>query len=93
MKREEVIDAIIESAPNLKKSEAGKVYNAIIQQMFQSLVAGQTVRLSGIGALSVTVRKATTYRNPQTKELIKKPAHKRIKLSMSKNIKEMLNKE
>ncbi len=93
MKREEIIDAIINAAPNLKKNEARKVYNAIIQNMFQSLVEGETVRLSGIGALSVTTRKATTYRNPQTKELIKKPSHKRIKLSMSKNIKEVLNAE
>ena len=91
MKREDVINSIVKSVSSLKKSDAGKIYNAIIQHMFDALKAGDTVRLSGIGALSVTVRKETTYRNPQTKQLIQKPAHKRVKFSMSKSIKEEIN--
>lgn len=93
MKKEDVVNFIVNSVPNLnlKKSDAGKIYDAVIQCFFNALKKDEPVRLPGIGTLSLTVRKETTYRNPQTKALIKKAAHKRIKFSMSKNIKDEIN--
>lgn len=93
MNREDVITAILKAAEgsSLRKVDAGKVYNAVMECVFNALKNGDTVRLPAIGTLSITTRKETTYRNPQTKELIKKPAHKRIKFSISKNIKDELN--
>ncbi|MBQ4874708.1 MAG: HU family DNA-binding protein [Rickettsiaceae bacterium H1] len=92
MKREDVVNAIVNSNDlSIKKSDAVKIYNSVVECMFNSLKRGETVRLANIGTLSLTTRKATTYRNPQTKQLIKKPSHKRIKFSMSKNIKDEIN--
>ena len=92
MKKEDVINAIVNSVDfSLRKSDAIKVYNSMLECIFNSLKDGEAFRLPGIGTLSLATRKATTYRNPQTKELIKKPAHNRIKFSMSKNIKDEIN--
>ncbi len=92
MKRKDVINAIVKAVEvGLKKSDAAKIYQAIFSSIADALKEDQRVKIGDIGTLSLTTRKPTTYRNPQTKEVITKEAHKRIKFSMSKTMKEEIN--
>jgi len=91
MKQSDFITHIIASDSTINAKQAKNAYSAMIEAMFNALKRKETVRLNKIGSLSVTVRKETTYRNPRTKELIKKPAHNRIKFSISDIMKEDLN--
>lgn len=86
------VSAIVSADPTLKITQAKKAYTAVMEEFFNLLVKQQkSVRIPGIGTVSVTVRKETTYRNPRTKALIKKPSHKRLKFSISDTIKNALN--
>lgn len=95
IKKDDIVKVIVDSIPraSLNKLEGDKIYNSIIQYMFDGLKNGYSIRLLGIGTLSPTVRQESVYRNPRTRELVTKPAHKRIKFSMSKNIKNDINEQ
>jgi len=91
MKQSDFIAQILAADPSMSTKQAKAAFLAITDTIFTSLKEGKSVRIQRVGTLSVTVRKDTTYRNPRTKSLIKKPAHKRIKFSISDIIKAELN--
>ena len=57
----------------------------------ESLVAGEPVRVSGLGTFNVAARPARDGRNPQTGESIKIPASKAVRFHAGKTVKDALN--
>lgn len=90
MNKTELIDKVATSA-EVSRAEAGRVFNAIIDSITDSLKGGETVTIVGFGTFKVTERAARAGRNPQTGETIQITAQKTPRFSAGKQLKEACN--
>ncbi|MEN8214529.1 MAG: HU family DNA-binding protein [Pseudomonadota bacterium] len=90
MNKSELIDAIADSA-DLKKSEAGRAVDAMVDAIANALKNGDTVSLIGFGTFSVRDRAARTGRNPRTGEEIQIKASRNPAFKAGKALKDAVN--
>ncbi|MGG2140629.1 nucleoid-associated protein HU-beta [Symbiopectobacterium sp. RP] len=90
MNKSQLIDKIAADA-DVSKAAAGRVLDAIIGSVTDSLKAGDDVALVGFGTFSVRERAARTGRNPQTGKEISIPAAKVPGFRAGKSLKDAVN--
>lgn len=88
MAKADLIELIRDKAGFATKAQAEKALDAVAEVIQESLVAGETVTLTGFGAFKVTERAERTGRNPQTGKEITIPAAKTVKFSVGKSLKD-----
>ena len=64
---------------------------AVVNAILDALLAGEPVRVSGLGTFNVTARAAREGRNPQSGETIKIAASKAVRFHAGKAVKDALN--
>src|SRR6266478_97125 len=69
MNQSELIEKVAQ-ASELNQAAAGRAVKAVVNAILDALVAGEAVRVSGLGSFDVAVRPAREGRNPQTGEAI-----------------------
>jgi DNA-binding protein HU-beta len=74
----------------LPKRQANEMLTQVVEMIARSLKKGEKIRLSGLGILQVRKRAARMGRNPQTGELIKIKASKKIAFRPAKELKEAI---
>jgi len=84
--------ASVAEISGLKKADALRAVDGVIQSITKSLKADKEVRLVGFGTFLVTHRKAGEGRNPRTGEKIKISATKLPKFRAGKGLKEAIAK-
>ncbi|MGA4467107.1 HU family DNA-binding protein [Bacillus bombysepticus] len=87
MNKTELINLVAEKA-SLSKKDANASVQAILEQITQTLVKGDSVQLIGFGTFEVRERSARTGRNPQTGEEMHIPGGKVPGFKAGKNLKE-----
>ncbi|RLM27769.1 DNA-binding protein HU [Brenneria alni] len=90
MNKSQLIDKIAADA-DISKAAAGRVLDAIIGSVTESLKEGDDVALVGFGTFSVRERAARTGRNPQTGKEISIPAVKVPGFRAGKTLKDAVN--
>lgn len=90
MNKSQLIDKIAADA-DISKAGAGRVLDAIIGSVIDSLKAGDDVALVGFGTFSVRERAARTGCNPQTGKEISIPAAKVPGFRAGKSLKDGVN--
>ncbi|KHT19785.1 nucleoid-associated protein HU-beta [Pectobacterium brasiliense] len=90
MNKSQLIDKIAADA-DISKAAAGRVLDAIIGSVTESLKEGGDVALVGFGTFSVRERAARTGRNPQTGKEISIPAAKVPGFRAGKTLKDAVN--
>ena len=90
MNQSELVDKVAQKT-TLTQAAATEAVRAVVQAVLESLVAGEPVRVSGLGTFNVAARPARDGRNPQTGESIKIPASKAVRFHAGKTIKDALN--
>ena len=90
MNQSELVDKVAQKT-TLTQAAATEAVKAVVQAMLESLVAGDPVRVSGLGTFNVAVRPARDGRNPQTGQSIKIPASKAVRFHAGKAVKDALN--
>jgi DNA-binding protein HU-beta len=90
MNKQELVRAVAETA-GLDKDAASKAVEATFNHIQQALVRGDEVRLVGFGSFSVSQRKASTGRNPRTKEPMEISASNQPKFKAGKGLKDACN--
>jgi DNA-binding protein HU-beta len=85
----ELIEHIANNA-DLKKAEAGRALDALIDAVRRTLKKGESVSLIGFGTFTVTKRAARTGRNPRTGATIKIKAAKIPKFRPGKGLKDAI---
>jgi len=85
MNKKDLIDAMAEIA-NMKKVEAERALNALMEAVTEALASGEKVRIAGFESFYVTERAERRGRNPRTGEEITIPAKKVVKFKQSKNL-------
>jgi DNA-binding protein HU-beta len=73
------------------KVSAERAFDAFCDIISEAVADSGDVRLSGVGSFHVAERAQRSGRNPQTGEPITIPAHKVVKFSTSKQLKEAIN--
>lgn len=75
----------------LHLSTSVKAVDGILRLIKETLAKGEDVTLRGFGTLSVVQREERNAVHFKTKEPIVVPAHRTVKLRISKELKEQLN--
>ena len=90
MNQSELIEKVAQ-ATELNQATAGEAVKAVVTAILDALVAGDAVRVSGLGIFNVAARPARQGRNPQTGEAIQIAAAKAVRFHASKAVKDALN--
>tara|TARA_B100000780_G_scaffold278734_1_gene253411 strand:- start:1555 stop:1839 length:285 start_codon:yes stop_codon:yes gene_type:complete len=92
--KSEIIDNLKKKHPNLSNPQVEIVVDTIFETISRNLSEDTSVELRNFGRWSVKNIKAKyNARNPKTGENIYVPEKKKIAFKMSKNLKEVLNRE
>lgn len=92
MKHLEMIKRLAEDS-GIKESKAKEVINAFVNIITEELVAGNQVRVNGLGTFETGIRAAREMKNPQNpEETISVGEKVTAKLKISNSIKNELNK-
>jgi DNA-binding protein HU-beta len=90
MNQSELIEKVAQ-ATELNQAAAGQAVKAVANAILDALLAGEAVRVSGLGIFKVAARPARQGRNPQTGETIKIAASKVVRFHAGKAVKDALN--
>src|SRR5438046_10733371 len=90
MNQSELIEKVAQ-ATELNQAAAGQAVKAVVNAILDALVAGDAVRVSGLGIFNVAARPARGGRNPQTGEAIQIAASKAVRFNADKAVKDALN--
>jgi len=88
--KSQLVDKIAADA-DISKAAAGRVLDAFIDAVTESLKAGDDVALVGFGTFAVKERAERTGRNPQTGKEITIPAGKVPSFRAGKGLKDSVN--
>lgn len=91
MHKTDLIDAVSKTT-NVSKTDTGKVIDATLKTILNSLKKGVDVRLTGFGTFGTSKRKARKGRNPRTGQPIQIPASTVPRFSAGKDLKEAVNR-
>ena len=92
MNKQELIQSLAKKF-ELSNTKADEVIKHILESIKTSLIKNKPVAFIGFGTFSVKKRSARNGRNPKTGEAIKIPAHKVVRFSVGKKLKEGINKK
>jgi DNA-binding protein HU-beta len=90
MNQSELIDKVAQ-ATELNQATAGQAVKAVANAILDALLAGEAVRVSGLGIFNVAARPARQGRNPQTGKNIEIAASKAVRFHAGKAVKDALN--
>lgn len=80
--------ARIAKTNEMTKQDAKDVVNMVVEELFNSLVSGETVKLNKLGTFTIAERAAREGRNPRTGEKLLIPATKYPKFKAGKALKD-----
>jgi DNA-binding protein HU-beta len=90
MNQSELIEKVAQ-ATELNQATAGQAVKAVVNAVLDALLAGEAVRVSGLGVFNVAARPAREGRNPRTGESIEIAASKAVRFHAGKAVKDAFN--
>src|ERR1700757_963665 len=90
MNQSELIEKVAR-ATELNQRAADQARKGVVEAILDSLVAGEAVRVSGLGTFNVAARPARQGRNPQSGQTIQIAATKAVRFHAGKAVKDALN--
>lgn len=90
MTKTQLVATLAEEMGSDKKS-ASAALDAIANVVTREVANGGSVTLPGIGKIACRARPERQVRNPQTQEMMTKPADKQVKVTVAKALKDSVN--
>ena len=90
MNQSELIEKVAQTT-ELNQAAAGQAVKAVRNAILDALLAGEAVRVPGLGIFNVAARPAREGRNPRTGESIQIAASKAVRFHAGKAVKDALN--
>ncbi|MFB2531526.1 HU family DNA-binding protein [Paracoccus sp. p4-l81] len=90
MTKTQLVAAIADEMGGDKKT-ASAALDAIAAVVSREVVAGGAINLPGIGKIACRARPERMVRNPQTQEMVQKPADRQVKMTIAKALKDSVN--
>src|ERR1700736_3044485 len=89
MNQSELIEKVAQ-ATELNQATVGQAVKAAVNAVLDALLAGEAVRVSGLGIFNVAARPAREGRNPRTGERIEIAGSKAVRFHAGKAVKDAL---
>ena len=90
MTKTQLVATLADEMGSDKKSAAAAL-DAIAAVVTREVASGGAVTLPGIGKVACRARPERMVRNPQTQEMMSKPADKQVKVTVAKALKDSVN--
>jgi DNA-binding protein HU-beta len=90
MTKSQLVAALAEEA-NLDKAKANQTLEALAKIVTDEVASGGQVTLPGLGKFQCRERPERTVRNPATGEQMQKPADRVAKVTIAKQLKDVIN--
>lgn len=90
MTKTQLVAALAENA-NLDKATANRALEALSEIVTREVANGGAVTLPGLGKFACRARPERTVRNPATGEQMTKPADRVAKVTIAKQLKDVIN--
>jgi DNA-binding protein HU-beta len=90
MTKTQLVAAIAETA-SMDKASANRALEALTEVVTKEVANGGAVTLPGLGKFACRARPERTVRNPATGEQMTKPADRVAKVTISKQLKDVIN--
>jgi DNA-binding protein HU-beta len=90
MSKTQLVAAVAEAA-GLDKAAAGRMLEALAEIVTREMAAGGAVTLPGLGKFACRSRPEREVRNPSTGEKMTKPADRVAKVTIAKQLKDVIN--
>lgn len=88
--KEKMILRMCANEKNLTKAAAGRILDNILNEVMETVAAGDHVTFTNFGSFCAVETKEHTGHNPQTGETITVPAGRRIRFTPGKRFKDRL---
>ncbi len=88
MTKADLVNKLVERG--MARSTAMEAVEGVVDSLAEALISGETITLRGLGTFKVRVAKEKIARNISAGSAITVPAHKTVKLIISKKIKDAL---
>jgi DNA-binding protein HU-beta len=88
--KSELVAALAENA-QLEKAQVNRALEALTEIVTREVKQGGAVTLPGLGKFACRSRPERTVRNPLTGEEIRKPADRVAKVTIAKQLKDVIN--
>jgi DNA-binding protein HU-beta len=90
MTKTQLVAAIAETA-SMDKASANRALEALTEVVTKEVAHGGAVTLPGLGKFACRARPERTVRNPATGEQMTKPADRVAKVTIAKQLKDVIN--
>jgi DNA-binding protein HU-beta len=90
MTKTQLVAALAETAA-VDKATANRALDALSEIVTKEVASGGAVTLPGLGKFACRTRPERMVRNPSTGEQIKKPADRVAKVTIAKQLKDVIN--
>ena len=90
MTKTQLVAAVADEMGGDKKT-ATAALDAIAAVVAREVAAGGAITLPGLGKVACKARPERQVRNPQTQEMMTKPADKQVKVTVAKSLKDSVN--
>jgi DNA-binding protein HU-beta len=90
MKKSELVKKVAEKS-EISQNLALKTINAVFETLMDSFGRGDSFTMIGFGTFKVVQRSERKGRNPGTGKEITIPAHKTVRFTLAKRVKELMN--
>ena len=87
----DLVNSILDSVEGITRRQAVAAFEAVVDAVSDSLKAGESVKITGLGSFNMTERGARKGRNPATGASIKIKASKTVRFKAGKGLKEAVN--
>ncbi len=82
----DIVNAIVEKNPNIKRSKAEQAVETVFEAMKTALGAGRRIELRRFGVFNVKPRKTGIGRNPRTGQQVNIPPGKAVRFKPGKEL-------
>lgn len=91
MTKADIVNLVFEKV-GLPKNEAQEMVETVFDTIKQTLIAGESIKISGFGTFNVRKKNSRIGRNPKTKEEVEITPRRVVTFKVSDQIKELIEK-
>jgi integration host factor subunit alpha len=91
MTKADIVNLVFEKV-GLPKNEAQEMVETVFDTIKQTLIAGESIKISGFGTFNVRKKNSRIGRNPKTKEEVEITSRRVVTFKASDQLKELIEK-
>jgi integration host factor subunit alpha len=92
MTKTDIVNFVFEKV-GLPRNEAQNIVEVVFDSIKQTLIAGESIKISGFGTFNVRKKSSRIGRNPKTKEEVEITPRKVVTFKSSDQLKEAVEKQ